>query len=172
MKKLWIALVMLMLLLAGCKDVHKEVTISQATIQKMVEKKFPIEKQASPAKIKLFAPKVFFQGNSMGLDLQYRASVLFGEIGGSIAFTCKPVYRPETACFYMSDFVMTRFTVNNVVSLENDTITGLISTIMNSAFKDHPLYKLNQDDYKQNLAQMMLKQVSVRGDDLVLLMAF
>lgn len=67
---------------------------------------------------------------------------------------------------------MTRFTLNNVVSLENDTITGLISTIMNSAFSDHPLYKLNQADYKQNLAQMMLKQVSVRGGYLVLLMAF
>jgi hypothetical protein len=61
--------------------------------------------------------------------------------------------------------------MNNKSRLEKDDLMGLISSIMNSVFKDHPLYKLNQDDYKQNLAKMVLKSVTVRGNDLVLLLS-
>lgn len=60
MKKLLIPVILLMMFCAGCRDVEKEVTIPPANIQKMVEKKSPIEKRASPANIRLSAPKVFF----------------------------------------------------------------------------------------------------------------
>ena len=171
MKKLLIPLILLLMVFTGCKGVEKEISIPESTIQKMIEKRFPIEKHSFATNIRLFSPKVFFQDNNIGLSLQYSASLLKDEIGGNMSFKCKPVYKPESAAFYLSDFVMTEITVNNETRLEKDKLMGLISSIMNNIFKDHPLYKLNPDDYKQSLAKMVLKNVTVRGNDLVLLLS-
>jgi len=171
MKKLLIPIIMFLMVFTGCKYFETKISIPASTIQKMIEKRFPIEKRSFATNIRLFSPKVFFQDNNIGLSLQYSASLLKDEIDGNMSFKCKPVYKPESAAFYLSDFVMTEITMNNETRLEKDKLMGLISSIMNSIFKDHPLYKLNQDDYKQNLAKMVLKNVTVRGNDLVLLLS-
>jgi hypothetical protein len=171
MNKLLIPIIMFLMVFTGCKEFEKEILIPASTIQQMIDKKFPIEKRSFATNIRLSSPKVFFQDNNIGLSLQYSASVLKDEIDGNMSFTCKPVYKPESADFYLNDFVMTEITWNNESRLENDKLMGLISSIMNSIFKDHPLYKLNQDDYKQNLAKMVLKNVTVRGNNLVLLLS-
>jgi len=173
MKKLFIPVLLLLMVFPGCKGLEKEIIISKSTIQKMVEKKFPIEKSSLVANIKLSSPSVFFQGNCIGLTMQYSAFLLISEVGGNVSFQCRPVYKPENATFYMSDFVLTDITMNSVNSfIGKDKLMGIISGIVNSYFKDYPLYRLNPDDYKQNLAKTMLKDVSVRGDNLILLLSF
>lgn len=172
MKKVLLTLIMLTLALFGCKGMEKEVTISKSTIQKMTEKKFPIEKSSAFASVRLFSPKVFFQDNSIGITIQYSTVILIREIGGTVSFKCKPVYRPENTSFYMSDFELTDFTMNNISNFAGkNQLMSFISAAVNGLFRDTPLYQLNPDDYKQNIAKMLLKSVAVRGDNLVLLLS-
>jgi hypothetical protein len=156
----------------GCKGIDKEVIISKSTIQKMIEKKFPIERESPLAQIKLFSPQVFFDNDSIGINIQFSVVLLVKNLDGSVSFKCKPVYRPENTSFYMSNFELTYITMNNVNSFTGkDRLMGIISTIVNSLFIDIPIYRLNPSDYKQNLGKMLLKDVSVRGDSLVLLLS-
>jgi hypothetical protein len=152
---------------------EKEIVISKSAIQKMAEKNFPFEMNFQLANIRLFSPQVFFSGDSIGMSLQYSAFLLVSEVWGNVSFTCRPYYKPENTSFYMADFKLTDITLNNISSfIGKDKLMELISIIINGLFKDTPLYKLNPDDYKQNIAKMMLKGVSVKGDNLVLLMSF
>lgn len=171
MKKMICAAIIAMLALLGCQA-EKEITIPRSTIQKMTEKKFPIEKDSKLADIRLFSPQVFFINDSIGMTMKYSATLLIKEVGGTVSFKCKPVYRPENTSFYMSDFKLTNITMNNLNSfIGKDQLMSLTSMIVNGLFNDTPLYQLNPNDYKQNLAKMLLKGVSVKGDNLVLLLS-
>ncbi|HEY9162672.1 MAG TPA: DUF1439 domain-containing protein [Desulfomonilia bacterium] len=172
MKKMIYAAIIIMLAILGCRA-EKEVTIPRSTIQKMVEKKFPIEKDSMIANIRLFAPQVFFVNDSIGIKMKYSAALLIKEVGGTVSFKCKPVYRPENTSFYMSNFELTDITMNNVNSfIGKDQLMSLTSMIVNGLFSDTPLYQLNPNDYKQNMAKMLLKGISVKGDSLVFLVSF
>ncbi len=168
MKKIICAAIITMLALLGCQA-EKEITIPRSTIQKMTEKKFPIEKDSRLANIRLFSPQVFFMNDSIAMTMKYSASLLISEVGGTVSFKCKPVYRPENTSFYMSGFELTNITMNNISSfIGKDQLMSLISMIVNGLFGDTPLYQLNPYDYKQNMAKMLLKSVRVKGDNLVL----
>ena len=161
----------MMMAFLGCQ-IENEISIPRSTIQKMTEKKFPIEKDSRLADVKLFSPQVFFKDNSIGMTMQYSAILYIKEIGGTVSFKCKPVYRPENTSFYMSDFELINITMNNVSSfIGKDQLMSLISMAVNSLFNNTPLYQLNPNDYKQNMAKMLLRGVNVKGDNLVLLLS-
>jgi hypothetical protein len=171
MKKIICAAIIMMLAFLGCQA-EKEITIPRSTIQKMTEKKFPIEKDSRLADIRLFSPQVFFMNDSIGMTMKYSATLLIKEVGGTVSFKCKPVYRPENTSFYMSDFELTNITMNSINTfIGKEQLMSLTSMIVNGLFGDTPLYQLNPNDYKQNMAKMLLKGVSVKGDSLVLLLA-
>jgi hypothetical protein len=173
MKKI-VLMTMMVLLFAflGCKGIDKEIIISKSTIQKMAEKKFPIEKESPLVQIKLFSPQIFFQDDSIGINIQYSTVLLIKKLDGTVSFKCRPVYKPETTSFYISNFELTDITVNNAGSFTGkDKLMTFISAVVNGLFSDTPVYQLNPRDYKQNMAKMLLKNVSVKGDNLVLLMS-
>ncbi len=85
---------------------------------------------------------------------------------------CKPVYKPGKTSFYLSDFEIVQLTMNNETISENDKAMGIISLVVKNIFEDYPIYKLKQDDYKQNLARLILKSITVRDNDLVLWISF
>jgi hypothetical protein len=172
LKKIILITVMLLLALSGCKGTEKEVIISKAALQNMVDKKFPIENISALTEIKLFSPQIYFQDSSIGMTIQYSIILLIKEVGGTVSFKCNPVYKPENTSFYMSNFELTNVTINDVGSFNGkDNLMPLISMIVNGLFNDIPLYQLNPNDYKLNLTRMLLKSVSVRGDNLVLLLS-
>lgn len=169
MKKLLLIIVMVLLAFLGCKGVEREVSISKADIQKMADMKFPIEKNAALVNIRLYSPLVFFKDDSIGLAMQYSANLLLTGISGSVSFKCKPVYKPENTSFYMSNFELIDITMDNAGNfIDKDKLMGFISMIINDLFSNTPLYTLKPEDYKQNMARMVLKSVSVRDENLVL----
>ena len=176
MKKMFIPMLVLLVVFTGCLGLEKEIIIPLATIQQMTEKKFPLEKKFEKkplaATIKFFSPNVFFQDNSIGISAQYTGSLLLRKINGNISFKCKPVYKPGKTSFYLSDFEIVQLTMNNETISENDKAMAIISLIVKDIFEDYPIYKLKQDDYKQNLARLILKNITVRDNDLVLLISF
>ncbi len=169
MKQMMPVIMLVLLAFLGCKGLDREISISKADIQKMADKKFPIEKNAALVNIRLYSPRVFFKDDSIGLALQYSANLLLTGISGNVSFKCKPVYKPENKSFYMSNFELTDITMDNAGGFTGkDKLMGFISMIVNGMLGDTPLYTLNPDDYRQNMARMVLKNVIVKGDNLVL----
>jgi hypothetical protein len=172
LKKIMLIIMMVLLALSGCKGTEKEVIISKADLQKMIEVKFPIEKNFALVNINLYSPRVFFKDDSIGLALQYSTNLILTRISGSVSFKCKPVYRPGNTSFYMSNFEIIDITMDNAGGfIDKDRLMGFISMIINVLFDDTPLYTLNPSDYRQDMARMLLKSVIVRGDNLVLVLS-
>jgi hypothetical protein len=72
----------------------------------------------------------------------------------------------------MSNFELSDLTMNNVNNfIGKDKLMQLVSMCINSQFNNTRLYQLNPNDYKQNMAKMLLKSVSVKGDNLILLLS-
>ncbi len=147
-----------------------DVSVPRDKIQALIEKKFPIEKDAVLARVKLQSPAVYFQGNQIGMRLRYEAGVLGKQATGEIAFHGAPVYEADEGAFYLSTLTIADFTVNGDDLPHADKLRERISSVLDAVIPHVALYRLRQQDFKHALAKLLLKQVRVAGESLVLTM--
>ena len=171
MKRAALFIVITIFFLGGCGGFEKEVLIPRETIQKMVDKKFPYRKDALIAKIGLDTPLVYFKDEDIGLRLNYSANLLDRKISGDIDFRGRIYYEPEKGAFYLKYFEIAEIKVEESDFSDKDKIKPILSEILNSYLENYPVYKLDQKDFKQNIAKLLLKSVSVKGDNLSLLLS-
>jgi hypothetical protein len=168
--RLGIAFLGLALSGAAC-GYQTDVKVSRDKIQDLLEKKFPIEKDAVLAKLSLHSPKVYFQGgNAIGMRLQYTAGLLGKQAVGEVAFHGPPVYKPEEGAFYLSALTIDEFTINDDSLSHKEKLRARVSSVLDAVIPHVPLYRLRQQDFKHKLAKLLLKSVRVEGEDLILTM--
>jgi uncharacterized protein DUF1439 len=160
-------LICIALLLAGCGSVEKSITIPRTTIQEMVDQKFPYDKNAVVARFTLTSPEIYLSDPNIGMKLKYSANLFNKEIAGMVDFNGKITYRPEEAAFYMTDFDIVEITVDQANFSHQDKLKAGILKVVNNYLDGYPVYRLNQDDYKQNLGKVLLKSVRVKGDNVL-----
>lgn len=156
------------LFIAGCGTFEKEVTISKSEIQKMVDAKFPYEKNAVLSRVSLFDPEVYFKGENVGMRLNYKASLVGKEFSGTVDVNGQITYRPDSGTFYLTDFTVADISTNGHRLSNNDKLRGLISNAVGACVQDYRVYSLKEDELKQKMAKLLLKEVKVKGDSLSL----
>jgi hypothetical protein len=168
----WLGVILLAATLSNVACGYRaDVKVSREKIQNLIEKKFPIEKDAVLAKLSLHSPKVLFHGGSqIGMRLQYDAALLGKHALGEIAFHGPPVYKPEEGAFYLSALTIDEFTINDDSLSHKEKLRDRVSSVLDKVIPHVPLYRLRQQDFKQKLAKLLLKQVRVGDEDLVLTM--
>jgi hypothetical protein len=167
----WLRMTLLALVLstAAC-GYQKDVTVSREKIQGLLEQKFPIEKDAVLAKLKLNSPKVYFQGSDIGMKLQYESSLLGKSVAGEVSFHGAPVYKPEEGAFYLSSLTIVEFTVDEHNLSDKEKFRAKVSSVLDAVIPRVPLYRLKQEDFKHQLAKLLLKRIRVEGENLILTM--
>ena len=171
MKRTALFLIMTIFVLGGCGGFEKEILIPRETIQKMVDEKFPYQKDALIAKIGLDTPLVYFKNEDIGLRINYSAQLLDKKVSGDIDFRGRIYYKPEKGAFYLKDFKITEIKVEESNFSDKEKIKPILSEILNSYLENHHVYKLDQRDFKQNIAKLLIKSVSVKGDNLSVLLS-
>jgi hypothetical protein len=168
--RLGIALVGWALSAAAC-GYQADVKVSRDKIQNLLEKKFPIEKDAVVAKLSLHSPKVFFHGgNQIGMRLRYDAGMFGKHAVGEVAFHGPPVYKPEEGAFYLAGLTIDEFTIDDDSLSHKEKLRGRVSSVLDKVIPHVPLYRLRPQDFKHKLAKLLLKQVRVEGEELILTM--
>jgi hypothetical protein len=122
------------------------------------------------AKVRLHSPTVFFQGNDLGLRIEYEAALLGKTATGQLALHGPPVYRPDEGAFYLSQLSIDEFTVDEHSLSHREKLREKTTAVLNHVIPHVPLYHLRQQDFKHRLAQLLLKRVRVEGETLVLTM--
>jgi hypothetical protein len=163
--------VILVFCLVGCGKFEKEILIPKSTIQSMVAKKFPYKKNAIIAKMKLSSPRVYFKDTNIGLKLDYYGNFLEKEINGLIDFNGQIFYKPEKGAFYIKNFQITDIRVNEANFSDKNKLKNVILKIVSNYLEDYPVYRLNPTDFKQSIAKLLLKSVSVKDDNLSVLLS-
>jgi hypothetical protein len=154
---------------AACVN-QKDVAVPREKIQGLLEQKFPIDKDVLLAKLTLRSPKVYFQGNDLGMRLQYAASLLGKVVAGQVAFHGAPVYRPEEGAFYLSSLTIAEFSVDEHNLSNKEKLREKVSVMLDAVMPHVPLYRLKQEDFKHLLAKLLLKKIRVEGENLILTM--
>jgi len=169
MKILTLIAVCLFLAVCGCA-LHKEIVIPREKIQESVSRKFPYSKDVGIARFTLQDPEVYFKGRNIGLRAVYYGNLLDKEVRGSVDINGNVIYKPETASFYIHDFTIADITVNESNILEKVKYQKIIEKAISSYLEGIRIYRLDPHDSKQNLARSLVKDIFVRGDNLVLVL--
>ena len=169
MKRVIIIVVSMLFVFSSCAF-QKETIIPRAKIQELVSKKFPYDRNVLIARITVQAPEVYFKGKRIGLRLSYYGNFLGEEIKGSADFNGNIIYKSQTGAFYLSDFIISDIAFNEHDFSEKAKLQNLIDNIISNYLNQFPVYHLNPDDFKQNLARLLIKDVFVRNDDVIIVL--
>jgi hypothetical protein len=169
MKKIIIIAACMLFAFSGCAF-HKEIVIPRAKIQELVSKKFPYDRDVIIAHLKVQAPEVYFKGKRIGLKLPYYGNFLGEQIEGYADFNGNIIYKSKTGTFYLSDFIISDITVNGQNFSEKLKLQRMIDNIIYNYLDEFPLYRLNADDFKENLARLLVKDVFIRNDDVIIVL--
>jgi hypothetical protein len=150
----------------ACGEGPNQVLIPRTKIQEMVNRKFPYDKNAIMARVTLRSPVIYFAGNSIGMKLEYYGSFLTTEIQGTVNFTGQLSYNPDSGAFYLNDFKIVDIQANDKNFAGVEGLKTLVGNFVNSYLTGYPVYRLDPDDFKQNMAKRFLKDVSVKGENL------
>lgn len=155
------------LLFGGCGVFKKEVVIPKATIQDMLDKKFPIEKTTLLVKVKMSEPKVYFKSGNIGIIIKYWADALGKEMDGIVDVNTRVRY--DNRSFYLSNVETPMISMNDKEIDQDGKVTKAILSILRNYLENYPVYKLKQSDVKQNLAKLLLKDITVEDESLKVL---
>lgn len=169
MKKAIAIAVFIIIALSGC-TLRKEIVIPRTEVQELVSRKFPYDKDIGIARVIVQDPQVYFEGKNIGLKAIYQGSLLGKKVMGSIDVNGNIVYKPETGVFYLYDFVVAGFTINENSFIEKGNLQEVVNVIIGNRLNGFPIYRLDPKDFNQNLGLLLVKDVFVRNDDLVVVL--
>jgi len=152
----------------SCDTFQKDIIIPQSKIQEEMDKKFPYDKSIVIARLLLDSPLVYFKGENIGMRLNYYGNFLNKEVKGVVDFNGQIVYKQDKGAFYLSDFSIVEIAVNEANYSDQEKLKTAVSNITTNYLNDYAIYRLNQKDFKQNLAKLLLKDIKINGNTLVI----
>jgi len=148
----------------NCEKFQKDIFIPRITIQEAIEKKFPYDKNALIARTILTDPEIYFQDSSIGARFKFWANFLEKEVNGKLDLNGNIKY--EKGKFYLTDFNVVNFSIDEKEVSGEKKLVKIIHNLIINYIDKYPVYTLKQSDFKQNLAKMLLKDLTVKGDSL------
>jgi hypothetical protein len=93
------------------------------------------------------------------------------EINGYFDLNGEIFYKPEKGAFYLHHFEIVDLVVNKANFSNKEKLKDVALNIVSNYLDNYPVYKLNPENFKQNIAKLLLKSVSVRDDNLAVLLS-
>jgi hypothetical protein len=158
---------------AGCKNgaLRKEVIFTAGELQKKIDQQFPMELKGALAKVELRHPAVFLDKDTqrIGLRADMKIAPPIGrKFSGQMEFDAGVEYLPERGEFFLVDSRVRHFQLDDVPEMYQDMVRGLANEILKRYLEELPIYKLDENDFKESLAKLVLKSVVVKEGKLVL----
>ena len=162
-----------MLAQGGCssgKLFRKELVFTHDELQKRVEKEFPLKRKKSLLKVEFSDPAVLLEEGSsrIGIRLSIRCRLAgLTSFSGVMEADGQIEYRPETGRFAIANGRLTNVDLNDVPKKYEETIEAVAAAVATTHLSTFTVYELKQDDFKQSLARLVLKSVSVEDGAVV-----
>ena len=169
MKKcLFLLSVIAVLFVNGCGHFNKTITIPRATIQGLIDKKFPIDKNLLIARFTIETPSVYFKDQNIGIKMNYKGNFLADEIKGYLDVNVRITYKQDKAAFYLTDMNIEEFEVNGLNFSNVEKIKNVMQNIANNCLEKYPVYQLNQKNFSEKIAKIFLKELTIKEETIVI----
>jgi len=136
----------------------------------MVDEKFPYGMNAVIANFTVESPEVYLEDPKIGIRLAYIGNLLENEIKGDADLNGRIAYQAEEGVFYLRDFEIVGFSINQTDFSQQEILKAAIESIVNNCLDDHPIHRLNQAEFKEKLGKLLLREIRVRGENLILVL--
>jgi hypothetical protein len=154
------------LFVTGCGNIHKTIIIPRATLQSLINKKFPIDKNIIIARFKIDSPDVYFKDQNVGIKMNYKGNFLADEIEGYMDVNGRIMYKQDKGAFYLTDINIEEFEVNGLNFSNANKMKFVIQNIANNFLEKYPVYYLNQKSFRQKVAKIFLKKLTIKDETL------
>ena len=146
------------------------VEITQAELQAMVERGFPIVQQTPYATTKLSQPKVSIVNGSKRLRLGVSITGIFpGNLvsSGRAEIEGEPDYQSDKGEFHLREPVLTSLHFDRLPAEYQELMGTLVSAIVRQTLPIIVIYRLDTRDLRQSTVRRMLKSISVKNGKLI-----
>ena len=167
MKKGLLLFVIAGLFVTGCGKFQKTIVIPRETLQNLMNKKFPIDGNLLIARLTLDTPNVYFKDQRIGLKMNYSGNFLAEEIKGYMDINGQIMYKQGKGAFFLTDLNIEKFEVNGRNFSNEEKIKTVVQNIANNCLAEYPVYQLNQKNFRQKIAKVFLKELTIKGETLV-----
>lgn len=140
-------------------------SFSEADIQSRVDAILPIKKETFIVVVTIDQARVkLLEGaNQVGLDTKLFVNGLAGiNAQGSISVQGEVTYRSNEGAFYLSNPIITTFTINQVPQDILPQLKELSQTGLSQALMNKPIYILKDDDMRHQLLKSSLKSIEIK----------
>jgi hypothetical protein len=165
-KNLFLLLVIAAMFVTGCDHFHKTIVIPRAKLQGLLNKNFPIDKNIIIARLTLDTPSIYFKDQNVGIKMNYKGNFLADEIKGYVDINGRITYKQEKSAFYLTDINIEEFEVNGLNFSNAEEIKRVVQNISNNFLEGYPIYHLNQKNYRQKIAKIFLKKLTIKEETL------
>ncbi len=160
------------LLLASQLTLAFEYTLefSEPELQEKISAMMPVTKQTMMATIVVDQAKLeLVEGSDkLAIAAKLNATLLGGlKATGDVKIQGTLTYNAKEGAFYLQSPEIIELIINEIPPRFHDQIKQLAQKGMAKKLSDQPVYKLKDDDMKQNLAKSMLKSLQVKNKTLV-----
>lgn len=144
------------------------IELTQAEVQAQLAPRFPTERCLLAACLSLHDPKVRFDEgpDRVGFSAQFVATLRQRKMPGTVTFSGRPVYHPDTASFYLEDVQVSEFRMSGNAPDFDEVVRVRGPKIMAKLLQSVPLYTLSSDTRHGQLAKLALRSVQVLGGKL------
>ena len=165
----------LLLLVAGvcaCGSglLRKEIVFTQADLQSKVEKSFPVKKKKKLVKVELSNPDILLAAGSerIGMRLDIAAGLPgMGTVTGSAEADGDLVYRSEEGKIAITNSKLRQLDIGEIPSAYRKTVEAVAASLTRMYLSDVTIYTLNQDEFKESLAKLILRTIAIEDGRVV-----
>ena len=155
----------------GCRPIPRQVRLSKSRIEKIINRNYPLTRKNALGKITLHSPTVYFtQNNRIGTVVAYRGTFMGISLQGSVNFNGTVYYNKNNFSFYLAKIEILDISINNSQFSNRSNFSKFILDIVSHVVEKYPMYRLDPNDFRQNLAKIYLKEVRIKGERLVLIL--
>jgi predicted RecB family nuclease len=102
------------------------------------------------------------------VKLHHSATFLKQNVEGDVDLNGALSYKPEEGAFYLKDVEIVDLTGNDHSLSSHPQLRSTLQKVIIRVLDSMPVYHLRQDDFKQQLAKLFLKNVRVKDETLIL----
>ena len=150
---------------------RKKMTFTGADLQKKIAPKFPLKKKNTLFTVTFSQPLILLEkgADRLGIRLDLKVAPPFGKkYKGTVEVDGKIAYHPDQGEFVVVDPQVRQLHIGDVPQKYQGTIRDLMNQVAIHYLTNIPVYKLDQGDFKQSLAKLVLRSVLIEDGELVI----
>jgi hypothetical protein len=148
----------------------KQLHLTQSQLQKEIESAFPVERRESFLEVTFTNPRVLLgAGNTrIGLAVDMEAKVPGGRrLSGHMEADGGLTYVGDRGEITITDARLQSLEVEDLPKAYTGALRKAASAVAKRYFSAIPVYRLDQGDFQQSLAKLVLKTIEVRDGEVV-----